>query len=513
LSVPQQPGPNGTTATITVQECVEDNVYELTDLKVYKDGPCLETVHHTEDFDGKLDPNATASIYFCDIDFVPLSSARLLAVHEDGHHEILREKDPPCDELLTSAPANPLLRLASRIGDRVQSWIGVRPLMASSASARRGFDTEDDIRTKWKFVEPLVDNYGDDQVRKALAGSTVLTTATVADINGLGVTEATLRWNAVSPAGASVHPVDDDCDYGTGTSDDVVCTTNGSKNIQVEFQLDAVPGTNIFTAHGRDHADPRGSVCSATFADGTKEENLRCNGPRDGADPFTPIESWEDPDNFPYEDDDELAEDPIPDDTKLTFTVIACNPIEINGIKGDGEWDDCVTTETFTANVSGGKQTATFYWARLGGDLYFAVKVPVVTAAEKEIKLTLYLSDLESGTTFQAYDDVLVVDGTVEAGEPQFSDNYLWDRCPKGKSFCALVDDEGPNWGDGAFSINPPDGEDPFYFFEVMQAVNSESDWDIDARNHLGVSLTLRIGKGRWGNTDWPAFGEYKALY
>jgi hypothetical protein len=389
--------------------------------------------------------------------------------------------------------------------------------MASTGTSSRDGDRSPTIRTKWKFVEPLVDNYGDEQVRKALAGSTVLTTATVADINGLGVTGATLRWNATqSPAGgADVRSVDPDvCVEDPVTSDDdVVCTTNGSQDIQVWLKLDDQPGTNIFTAHGRDHADPRGSVCSATFADKPKVSNLRCNGPRDGADPFTPIDSSEDEDNPPHDDAGEVAEDPIPDDTKLTFTVIGCNPIEINGFKADGEWEDCVTTIPFDANVSGGKVVGTFYWARLGGDLYFAVEVPVRMADEKEIKLTLYLSDLESGTTFQAYDDVLVVDGTVEAGEPQFSDNYLWDRCPKGKSFCALVDDEGPNSGDGAFLINAPDGEDPFYFFEVRQSENAENTWDINAESHLGVSLTLRIGNGRWGNTDFPDFGVYETLY
>jgi hypothetical protein len=525
LTVPQQLGTNGT-ATITVQECFDDNVDELTDLKVYDDGPCLETVHHTDDFDGILAANATASISFCDVDFgasgLP-SSARILAVHDDGHHEILREKDSMCDELLSSAPANPLVRLASRIGDRVRSWVGVRPLMASAAvgprTSRTG-DSEDNIRTKWKFVEPLVDNSVDLEVRKALAGTMVLTTATVADFNDLGVTGATLRWNVTqSPAGgADVRSVDNVCDDDPGTSDDAVCTTNGSKNIQVELQLDDQPGTNIFTAHGRDHADPRGvNDCSATFYPPDEPSytvsNLRCNGPRDGADPFTPIESGEDPNDDIIEDDDEEAEDPIPDDTKLTFTVIGCK-FTVDGIEEAGEWGDCATTIPFDANVSGGKVVGELSWARLGGNIYFAVKVPVVTAAEKEIKLTLYLNDDES-ETFQSGDDVLVVDGTVEEGELQFSDNYLWDRCPKGKSFCALPDLGGPDLGAGAFSINTPEGEDPFYLFEVMQSFSEtpNDSHDVNDTGTLEVSLTLRIGKGKWGNTDFPDFGAYEELY
>jgi hypothetical protein len=112
---------------------------------------------------------------------------------------------------------------------------------------------------------------------------------------------------------------------------------------------------------------------------------------------------------------------------------------------------------------------------------------------------------------------VLVVDGTAEEVTEQFSDNYLWDRCPKGKSFCALPDRDAdpmdPNEGDGRFSINTPDGEDPYFFFEVEQSEKSGSRYDIDATANLGVSLTLRIGKGKWGNTDFPDFGVYETLY
>jgi hypothetical protein len=205
---------------------------------------------------------------------------------------------------------------------------------------------------------------------------------------------------------------------------------------------------------------------------------------------------------------------PSPPDT-VTFTATACEQVagEIDGVKDDGEWT-CAFTRTFTANVSGGKLPATLFWKRVAGDIYFAVQVPVVTAAEKEIKLTLHLNGNEAGT-FQRDDDVLVVDGTVEGD--QFSDMYLWDRCPKGKSFCALADvdapEEGTNDGAGKFSINTPNGEEPFYFFEVKHPENSVDPHDIDVRLHLGVSLTLRIGKGRWGNTDYPEFGVYETLY
>jgi hypothetical protein len=289
----------------------------------------------------------------------------------------------------------------------------------------------------------------------------------------------------------------------------LVCTTSSTGTVEVLWELADDPGLNVLTAGGRGIADPRELF----------------NGPRGETahqylygsfDPFIPI-MWNETDpsgeqvndgiSYPEDEGAEL----IPTGTRLLFSATGCSAIEIDGVKSVDEWG-CAATETFTANVSGGRQTATFFWTRFEGDVYFAVQVPVVTAAEKEIKLTLYLNGDESGT-FQSLDDVLVVDGTVDQGEPQFSDEYLWDRCPKGKSFCALVDLEGPDLGEGMFSINAPEGEEAFYFFEVRQSENADNVYDIDGTSHLGVSLTLRIGKGRWGNTEWPAFGVYEALY
>jgi hypothetical protein len=353
------------------------------------------------------------------------------------------------------------------------------------------------LPAKINYVDPA------DASRIAAAGESLPTQAIVTDATGIAVAGATVRWNvlAAGTEGATV----------AGSVLPATFVTLADGKAHATWTLSATPGENRLAAGGFGIADPRGEAS---------------NGPRQGDDyptigafdPFTPIGDEESADDLIITDDDEVAE-PIPAGTRLVFSATGCDPIVIDGMEGDDEWGDCATTIPFDANVSGGKVVGELSWARFGGDVYFAVKVPVVTAAEKEIKLTLYLSDLETGATFHALDDVLVVDGRVEEGEEQFSDNYLWDRCPKGKSFCALADrDEDPNdpnEGDGRFSINRPDGEDPFYFFEVRQSENSGSPLglDIDATSNLGVSLTLRIGKGKWGNTDFPDFGEYETLY
>ncbi|UCF18882.1 MAG: hypothetical protein JSU87_13250, partial [Gemmatimonadota bacterium] len=195
----------------------------------------------------------------------------------------------------------------------------------------------------------------------------------------------------------------------------------------------------------------------------------------------------------------------------LLFTAYGCDlgrgTADVSDGLKDASWD-CANTEPFTANLSGGKKDATFYWMHDGDTFYFAVSIPVdETASESENIWTLYLTDT-GNPTLTGGDDVLLLDGATQA----FSDqNWAEGKCPKGDSFCAFVD--ANQNGAGHFRINVnPDGS-AFYFYELAHELQGDPYQDIAVTGKLGAAFTLRVGKGAKGNTEWPGpFGSYRQI-
>jgi hypothetical protein len=540
LDVPTQPGENGT-VTITFRECAVDDVGTLIDLPTY--GPCVETdiLATISEFDGSVDPNATATISFCDFlyqDWDPSPPAsqinliRLHSFHEDGSSEALREAaicpPPPPPSPLSGLLANPMLRLASRIGDRVRSWIGVRPLIASTAVqalTSRGGDAERTIRTKFKFALPAKIDFVDpaDSSRIAPAGSTLGTRAVVTDILGNPVAGATVRWNvaAVGELGAEVEgnvsapPSSTSCVDGAtlSSTDDVVCTTGSSGTIEVDWKLATDPGLNILTGGGRGIADPREAF----------------NGPRVATyplgafDPFVPIAYTEKENDGIESPGEELAE-LIPDGTRLLFSATGCEPgfgtpnSPLNGEIEPGEWD-CAIQMTFPVNLSGGSTVdATLYYMNDDTHFHLAVVVPG-TGRVNALRVEWDSNGSGNGDGREPGDDVWEFEP-----EDGAADKFIDEKCSdSGQSSCGKDDDGFGGFMDTDAAFDNSGGETVYEMSHPLSTGDmcevlgknkcGDSEFPIDLNRSkddpAGFFVTLRLGSGAQGNTQWPGFLDY----
>jgi len=243
-----------------------------------------------------------------------------------------------------------------------------------------------------------------------------------------------------------------------------------------------------------------------------------------GVDAVGPYSHWNTTGSSPFVGGPIALPDPP---SGIEFTVTACGGTA-DGVLEPGELD-CSKEDaiSFTANVGGGQTTGYIYRFAAGGELYFAVTIPVAEQQSlKENALTLYLNT-DGDTELAVGHDVLIVDGTLQPGL-QFSDNFWSADCPKGQSFCAVNDasDGGTTDGSGGFGLvtdqTGPSGElAPFYFYEISHPLNTAGNAledgfrrDIDFSTTLHAFFTIRgLGKGNKGNTEYPGpFGVYDQL-
>jgi len=87
----------------------------------------------------------------------------------------------------------------------------------------------------------------------------------------------------------------------------------------------------------------------------------------------------------------------------------------------------------------------------------------------------------------------------------------LHDKRCKGQSFCG--DDDESQDAMGEFS-QVSIGGTTYYAYEIKQLLDGPEAGteDIDFDGTLSLWLTVRLGKGNQGNTEWPGFEQYHDL-
>lgn len=170
-----------------------------------------------------------------------------------------------------------------------------------------------------------------------------------------------------------------------------------------------------------------------------------------------------------------------------------------------GEWDCAVAagdTRSFTANISGGETPAEIRWQQFADTIYFLVLVEQ-SSLDKVNSLRLDFDNTLNGAT--AEDDAIGVD----AGGAGFFDEYLTEKCVnKSQSGCGEADVTGGGTVDGAGDL----GNDGTYTaYELSHPLNGGDirDFALQGGDSFGVYLTLTIGNGAQGNTQFPGFREF----
>jgi len=522
LDVPPQPEPQQ--GTVTLQECADDNTADRIDLPTF--GPCLEVVNLTPGFTGDLDSAATATVSFCDVD----PSSFGLSPEQTANLRVHHFKDPDlgsgvealrlannCD--FATAAAQPTTWV-QRIASRVLGWVGPRPLSAAVATSGMGGNSLSGMRSMFKIALPSKIDFVNvsDATRMAAAGSPLATEAIVTDLNGDPVAGARVRWNVDSTGaqGADVFGSVSSTSAGCapGPDDDIVCTTDASGTVQVSWLLAGDPGVNKLTAGGRGIADPRDGY------NGPRDENYLF-GPFD---PFQPI-GWaeaEPPIDEINGPEDETFE-PLVWGTRILFTAIGCEegygtPNAIDGTMDPGEWD-CASQESFPVNLSGGSTVdATLYYMNDDTNFYLAVVVP---GAGRENALRIDWDANGNGNTFgrEVGDDIWEFDPASGA-----ADKFVNDKCStSSQSGCGNNDEDWSGGNDTYAMFNNTGGATVYEMSHPLSTLQAcapvggnkgcSSAFPIDLQASVGDSLgffiTLRLGSGAQGNTQWPGFLVY----
>ncbi|HSG81828.1 MAG TPA: hypothetical protein VLC48_06250 [Gemmatimonadota bacterium] len=194
----------------------------------------------------------------------------------------------------------------------------------------------------------------------------------------------------------------------------------------------------------------------------------------------------------------------------VVFNAVACSPGSGFGSAtiGDGKYDpsewECAgpqgTDGQFEANVSGGKAPAQFLWMRDADYLYLSLLIER-DGTEKANTITFYIDDDDDGRS--AGDDVIDLNALTGVTTD------LHDVGCKGQSFCG--DDDESQDAQGEFSVVTIDGK-TYYAYEIKQLLNNNPEAgtkDIGLNGTLSLWLTVRLGNGNQGNTEWPGYEQY----
>jgi len=199
----------------------------------------------------------------------------------------------------------------------------------------------------------------------------------------------------------------------------------------------------------------------------------------------------------------------------VTFHATACRPgfgtATVDGVMAPGEWQ-CAQHADFTANLSGGATPATLYWMNDQTNLYLAVRIQRAST-DKVNTLRFNFDNNNSANTSrtglaETGDDILVEDAT--AG---FSDQFLTANCTTStQTSCGATDASAGGTNDGAAAFGNAGG---FSVYELRHPLNSGDtahDFALSAGSKVGLFLTMQVGSGAQGNTQWPGFRRYLTI-
>lgn len=519
------PGQSGTDFALAFEPCDaadEARVDAAIDLPTF--GPCLRTV--TPPTEVTLTDPAVISL--CTIDEAGKDAIRdQLAdpgsLHElKLHHfstggvpdgpvtsveawpEVAAACGEPTSGGLAMAEPEGLLGHALALADRALSLRLFRPqrlVALDQGGGGEGFG----VFSLYKLALPAKFEYENagDEFQTALAGSDVPLRARVTDLAGRPVMNARVTWDAVSTLGGeSVGP-----SPVLSSGDGIAATT---------ATLSPSEGDNVFHASGKGIADDRELGCTLP---GGAAGTAACNGPRSSFDPFQP-------NTFALNGGVET----IPDGTRLPFTVFGClpgrgTPVAIDGVLSAGEWQ-CANSTTFPANLSGGSTVdATLYWMNDDTDLHFAVSVP---GSDRTNALRLDFDNDGDGVEGGSNEGVREIGDDVWEFEPDIgpADKFIDEGCSdSSQSGCGSSD---ADFGGGLQTVaafdNTQGGVTVYEMSHSLAtgdlctvdgkkgcgaALGESIDLDVAAGRTVGVFLTLRVGSGAQGNTQWPGFLDY----
>ncbi|MDP2955873.1 MAG: hypothetical protein Q8N53_05595 [Longimicrobiales bacterium] len=185
-----------------------------------------------------------------------------------------------------------------------------------------------------------------------------------------------------------------------------------------------------------------------------------------------------------------------------TFTATSVCFVTVNGAMAAGEWA-CAESRSFTANISGGSTPAEVYWQNNGTNVYVAVRVrQSVLVKPASVRFDF---DNDGLGVHNTGDDAIGYD----AGAATFFDHYLTAKCASnGQAGCGSPD---PTRQDGAGAIGNDGTWTVYELSHPLQGTAGE-DFIRSAGQNLGFFLTLRIGNGAQGNTQWPGFRMFQGI-
>jgi hypothetical protein len=463
--------------TLIFQRCTGTSELPI-DLRKF--GPCLEVIADPPVTDPNLlNPGAILSI--CRHPFeVPLSEEQedLVTLHRWGGADgdtvyALPHAYSLCHEMALAAPGGFMAFLKSplrAVRDNVLAWVAP-PLHADPPVVmHHGPAGTSGMFSKFQFALPAkmeIVPGTDDQFGLAGEPVPIPPAVHVTDMNDDDVEGATVHFTVVKPASGEVYPL--------------TVSTDAYGIAEVDYWKLDVPNPNVLDAWGDGIADSREGY----------------NGPLPIFDPFMTVDSG--PPN------DQL---PVPLMTgKVTFTATACDPtavvVELDGSIGIGEYAD---STPFMANLSGGSAAeAMLYWTNDCENLYLAVRVERDEA--DKINTLRFDFDQDGDGVAESGDDVWFYDGVADL----FEDRYLTERCASRKqSDCGELDPDPFHQGDGGFF------NDGYYsVYELshpLKTPGSAYDIQADFGQPVKLFLTLSLGKGAQGNTQWPGFRDYWSI-
>jgi len=522
------PGQAGTDFALAFEPCSDTEaaaVDAAIDLPTF--GPCLKTV---TTFSTQLGQPAIVSL--CnEVDETtfdladPVNQLRQLALHHFSEDlsqvqalpEAWQCTAPTSGGVATSGSPNRLLELAAALGHKVLTWVAPRPLAARAVAIDRGGGGESDfVESFFKLALPAKFEYEfpADAMQRGLAGQPFTLRAKVTDLLGGPVKNARVRWTVISSPGADASAP------GSPTLSDasgIAAATVG---------LSSQEGDNLFHAFGRGIADDRESGCSVPT-----DTNAPCNGPRSAYDPFMSLHSPEFEPGSPGPGDEQVVN--LAEGTRLPFTVFGCiqgrGTPTVNGVLGSGEWD-CANSQQFPVNLSGGSTVqATFYWMNDDTHFHLAVAVP---GAGRENALRIEWDSDGSGAPAGS------LEGSQYQGSRALGDD-VWEFTPSSRAADKFVDEKcsassqsscGPSdtqFGGGQQTVaqfrNDLSGQTVYELSHPLTTGDQRCggsgksfvcdhkpiDLDADPGETLGLFVTLRLGSGAQGNTQWPGFLKF----
>lgn len=522
------PGQNGTDFALAFEPCTAEEkaaAEAFSALPTF--GPCLKTLAPPSGSPIVLESAATIS-YCVELDEQSILSKladpeqlELVGVHHFStggnpngpivnveawpHVAATCEQSTSGGVVASAEPPHTFLGYAQAAGRRVLSLFGPEPVMALDlGGGGEGFKLWSfymlALPTKFEYEFP------GDADQRGIAGSPYTLRAKATDLLDRPVWGARVGWSVISSPGGGA----------TVSTSPVLTDIAGISETSV--MLSPTGGNNVFHATGLGIADDRGAGCTLL---GGGLGAAACNGSRTIYDPFQPtgpallggIQI-------------------IPVGTRLPFTVFGCapgqgTPAAVDGTLAPGEWE-CANSTTFPVSLSGGSTTATLYWMNDGANFHIAVSVPGSNRTnglrvdwDSDGDAPAALADGAAYTTAkEAGDDIW--EFTPPAGT---ADKFIDASCSaSSQSGCGTSDATGGGASQTVAAFNNTQGGVTVY--EMSHPLTTtdtctagakkgcSSPYAIDLRaaapgNDAGFFVTLRMGSGAQGNTQWPGFLSY----